>query len=278
VSDTISAARSPLGPGAEARLREHLEALLPLRNPARDPDHAVIRYARDALRGMGRRVWRDALGNLYAPGCQAEAGAGGPPGPRRAVVAHTDSVLQMLGEDVEPFSLEGGVYRSRYGRRPLGGDDKCGVAVALTLAEAMPEVGCVLTADEEIGYVGALRLALPPHDFLVQCDRRGSGQFVHTMRLTAACQVCVLSEQAVEAVQALLPHSEGLAGGGTDAGVLVGRGLARNAVNLATGYHEPHTRDEYVVWDQLASALRDAAVLLRHLPPHLPPAHPRTTV
>lgn len=260
-----------LGPDAEEALRGHLEALLPLRNPSCAPErNGVIAYADAALRAMGRRPRRDTHDNLHAPP------TGGAVGGRRAVVAHTDSVFQEYGEDREPFEVSSdGVYRSRRFRRPLGGDDKCGVAVALTLAARLPEVGCILTADEEVGYVGALSLEGPRHDLLVQCDRRGGGQMVHTMRLTQDVEVRVLSPEAEAAARLLLPHRASVAGGGTDAGVLLARGLARNAVNLATGYVDPHTRGEFVVWADVVRALHDAAVLLRFLPPDLPPALPR---
>ena len=250
--------------------RRHLAALLPLRNPTGEPQrNAVMAYIAAELEACGRTLWRDGDDNIAAPPHDSER-ARGPEVFRRelrGVVAHTDSVSGRQGEDVEPVYNLGGVFRSFNRRRPMGGDDKVGVAVALTVARFAPYASCLFPADEEIGCAGSEQLACDVHDLLIECDRRGASDLVGEI---GGVDIC--SARCLRTAEALLPHRTPVGGGMTDVLRLVQRGLARNAFNMSCGYFDPHTSAETVVVAFAEQALRDTWTLLHGLPVGLPDA------
>lgn len=239
-----------------SRFTEHLLALLPLRAPSGVRGTAVERYCLKALHDMGREPDYDKFGNITA--------LAGP----RAIVAHTDAVSQQNGRDHEPVIYQNGVFTSRRGKRPIGGDDKVGIAVALTIAASYPDISVLLPSDEEIGCVGSRQLRFKePFDLAVQCDRRGINDLVlETGWLT------LTSPEARKAIRSFLPYRKEEIGSITDVAELMENGQVNNAINLSCGYFNPHTADEYVVMGYALQALFDAESILVNVPYGLPAA------
>jgi hypothetical protein len=244
---------------AARRLRFHLSEILPLRNVPKDPNrNLVIAYAENRLEGFGRGITKDSAGNLISLSHRPEE--------LRAVVAHTDSVDQNKGDDVEAIFRQGGLIHSVRRLRPIGGDDKVGVAIALVIAEFAPEISVLLLADEEGGCDGAKAVDIPQHVLAVECDRRGSCDLVDRILQQDLMDYSVKSH-----MKGILPHRNVTTGSNTDVKELVSRELALNAVNLSCGYHKPHTSDEFVVLTQAHQALADAWSLLFYLPIDMEP-------
>lgn len=255
------AARQALDlPVAAMRLKRHLEAILPLRNASRSGEqNAVVQYIKGVLDAMGRPYTTDTAFNIYvAPLALPEGWS------LRGIVGHTDSVMQHGGEDIEPITYENGIYRSLNGKRPIGGDDKVGVAIALTLAEFLPWLSAIFPADEEVGCVGASQMDLPKHYLMVECDRRGGEDIVTEIGATD-----MLSMEARKVALSLLPHRKATYGLFTDVLAFRTRGLTDHATNLSCGYYAPHSCEERIVFAQTFQTLIDAATLLTDMPDDL---------
>lgn len=233
-----------------------LRDLLPLRNPTGVRNTAVEAYCFDYLRGINRTPVVDQHGNILS--------LVGP----YATVAHTDSVIQSFGDDREAYIWDRGTVRSRNRKRPIGADDKVGLAVSLTLATTHPEFSCLLFADEEAGGVGSSKVVLPFQlELAVQCDRRGANDLASTIYGR-----WLTSEAGEEYLLKRAPHREIVDGGLTDVLMLSERGLARHACNLSCGYYLPHSPEEYIVLTHAYQALLDAESILTGFPSGVPTA------
>jgi len=92
------------------------------------------------------------------------------------VIAHLDTVHKQL---VKTVYKRYGIWTSPEG---IGGDDRCGVYLAMLLHE---NTGChvLFTEDEEIGTIGArkyvARKKFPDVNYLIEIDRRGTNDAVY---------------------------------------------------------------------------------------------------
>jgi hypothetical protein len=230
--------------------KTHLECLLPLRNASYSVKNGVLEYCCDFLCSIDREPEGDRFGNMW------HIPEGAPY--RRGIVAHTDSVMQSGGKDSEPFIFANGVYSSKNRKRPIGGDDKVGVAIALTIAEIRPDVSIILPADEEVGCIGSSELVLPDFELLVQCDRRGISDVV-----TNICgPMC--SSQFEDWLEQIMSWRRVTSGMMTDVQYL--SRFSGNSVNLSCGYYNPHSVDEIIVLSQAIQTLNDALMLIDDTP------------
>jgi tripeptide aminopeptidase len=252
--------------------RRVLLELLPLRNPSypkKDMPNLVLQYCQDFLKENGRAFIIDEHDNITSWGAE------GTEGKDRAIVAHTDSVGQQLGADYEPITVVDGRIHSVNEKRPIGGDDKVGIAIALTIAATQPDVTLLLFATEESGCVGSQHWCKdlytkdgePFFDLAVQCDRKGITDLVYSI-----CGVELASKKCRDWAHYLLPHREVVHGGLTDVMELMDYGLARNAFNMSCGYYYPHTEQEFIVYQQALQTFIDASILINRMPFGLPKA------
>lgn len=149
------------------------------------------------------------------------------------------------------------------GTRPIGGDDKCGIAIALRAAAESPSTPMKLlfTVQEECGCVGVRHFVGQPYgkDFLrdvkysVTIDRRGADNLIYNGAGTPYCS----SKFAGRLVGVGLEGGLEVAvqqGSVSDAGVLTKH--VPEAVNISAGYYDAHTDNEYVVVDEVL-AIKD---------------------
>jgi hypothetical protein len=174
--------------------------------------------------------------------------------PVPTIVAHLDQVhdyarglnLVLIGNKSDKI-----VAYDRHKRRVgTGGDDKCGVYVAVKML--MSDVPCrvILTQDEEIGCIGAGEVRPSWGELssiLLQADRRGNNDLIkHTNGGLIA------SKDLVDRVLAL-PECKGMKpeyGSVTDVGDLcVTFDVA--GFNISAGYYNAHQRDEWIILSEL---------------------------
>lgn len=209
----------------------------------------------------------DVITSLAPPDCTVIRNRGnllirkGPAsGPHPYFISHMDQV-----HDYVPFMqvlLTGNLLHAVDGngdRCGVGGDDKCGIYLALRMLHVLPHVTAVFVRDEEVGCLGSNIVPLQWFDhasFVLQADR--NNRTMDVIRDTNAMECasddfmdCILSLPICKAAG----HKENT-GSITDIGELASRGLPVSMVNISSGYHGPHTANEVVHLDELSVALQ----------------------
>jgi hypothetical protein len=219
-----------------------------IQNPSRNKacnDHAMETIT--SLAPAGCTVIRKA-GNLLIRKGPAE-------GPHPHYLAHMDQV-----HDYEPFMkviLNGNIMSAVDGNEAqcgVGGDDKCGIYLALRMLHVLDHCTAVFVRDEEVGCLGSEQVPLSwfKHAaFVIQADR--NNQTMDLIRETNG-MLCA-SDEFMAAVSGLpivcaAGHKPNT-GSITDVGELSSRGLAISMINISSGYHNPHSKREIVLLDQL---------------------------
>ena len=184
-------------------------------------------------------------GNLYV---QRGKGLGKYP----CIVAHMDTVHDIV-EDLYPVEIDGnitGFNRVTMEQTGIGGDDKVGIYIALECLREFDNIKVAFFRDEEVGCLGSYEAHMDFFSdckFVLQCDRRGDGDFI-----TSASGVELSSDDFQRDV---LPIISGYgytfaSGMMTDVMALKENGIRCSVANMSCGYYNPHTPQEYVnVWD-----------------------------
>lgn len=168
------------------------------------------------------------------------------------VVAHLDQVqshhspdfrLKMQGDVIYAFSES---YRSQQG---LGADDKNGVWVALKALARFDTLKVAFFTGEEVGCVGSSAVDMDFFSdcrFVLQCDRKGSSDFITTASCVELC-----GDDFVEAAGIGNFGYKTASGLMTDVMSLKERGLGVACCNISCGYYNAHTDNEVTVVSEL---------------------------
>jgi hypothetical protein len=149
----------------------------------------------------------------------------------------------------------------------LGGDDKCGGALALTLAATTDiPLKIVASVQEEIGCVGIEQV--DPHFFAdvayaLVLDRRGANHLVVSIGGQVLCQGTFAAAMMRAAAET------GLVVYAVEGALSDARTLAwyiPNVVNVSVGYYRPHSTQERVSLSDLWHSYQWVAQALRSLP------------
>lgn len=240
-SDLLRLLAIPSCSGATDRMRAHLLHLLP---------------------SLGAdTVIEDRHGNVLA----TRGDVRGAP----CIVAHTDTVHELLpdGRPITPVVIGRrviGYDAEAMHPAGIGGDDKCGIWVALRALEALPDITILLCVDEETGCrgSGAVDMAwIAPAGCLIQADRRGI-----TDAVTDICgPICSRAFwRAAGPILRRAGYAEAR-GAMTDVMELADRGAGVSAINLSAGYHLPHSDHEWIDLDQLDHCAHTVVDLCRTL-------------
>jgi hypothetical protein len=180
------------------------------------------------------------------------------------IVAHLDQVhpyvrgfrLALLGD----YKL---VAYDRSGKRVgTGGDDKCGIYVALKMLLSKHPCRAIFVQDEEIGCVGSSAVAGEWGDdssILIQADRRGNNDLIYHTNGTR-----IATPELVERVLAL-PECKGMKpemGTLTDVGELCPL-FEVQGFNISSGYYDAHTSRESVKLNELEVTLSRVAAICK---------------
>jgi hypothetical protein len=180
------------------------------------------------------------------------------------IVAHLDQVhpyvrgfrLALLGEHkLVAYDRNG----SRVG---TGGDDKCGIYVALKMLLSKQPCRAIFVQDEEIGCVGSSAVAGEWGDdssILIQADRRGNNDLIYHTNGTR-----IATHELVQRVLAL-PECEGMKpemGTLTDVGELCPY-FEVQGFNISSGYYDAHTSRESVKLNELDVTLARVAAICK---------------
>jgi hypothetical protein len=168
------------------------------------------------------------------------------------IVAHLDQVhdyergyhFALIGDD----KLVAYDYRDK--RCGTGGDDKCGIYVAIKMLLSDVPCRAIFVQDEEVGCVGSGEVNAEwgtMSSILLQADRRGNNDLImHTNG------VLVADKELVDRVLAL-PVCSGMKpeyGSITDIGELC-QTFDVSGFNISSGYYEAHSHKEYIKLSEL---------------------------
>lgn len=136
--------------------------------------------------------------------------------------------------------------------RVLGGDDKCGIFIALKVAEMLKDVPMkiLFTVEEETGCNGAKHFTktnakwLEDVKYSITIDRRDSCHLLWSQRGVRSCSDNFAAELMYQGIRVGIPVK--LDDGGS-ADVVVLRDFVPNSVNISAGYYKAHTSSEYIV-------------------------------
>jgi hypothetical protein len=171
------------------------------------------------------------------------------------VVAHLDTVHFIIPDEdyqvVRDKDVFYAINRKNYHRTGIGGDDKCGIWIALWSLRRNNDIKVALFVEEESGCQGSYQANIDwfkDVSFVLEADRRGIDDFVHNIS-----GVSLYGEKFSEAIKPTLEKygREEVNGGLTDVKALVGIGLEVCCANASCGYYEPHRDTEYIKADEL---------------------------
>ncbi len=164
-----------------------------------------------------------------------------------SVCCHIDTVHEIV---INPIPIEkfpyknSWIYTSKYG---IGGDDKCGIFICLSLLETCKNLKVFFFSNEEIGMQGSLSLDERYFNniaYLVEIDRKGNSDLIRYHY-----GISLISEDFktfISDIQDKYKYidTEGI---GTDVSSLAETGLNLSVINLSCGYYKPHSKEEYIV-------------------------------
>lgn len=205
----------------------------------RMPQEQLKVYAANRLRETHRTVIMED-GFVYAQGVYPVL-----------LVAHMDTVHKKLPNNI---IHKGNKISSPNG---IGGDDRCGVFMIL---EIIKKYNCsvLFCEDEEIGCVGAEKFTRTnlaeslkgQFNYIVEFDRRGENDAVFYECDNPDFEEFVTREFFKTAWGSFSDIST------------VAPFLKCAAVNLSCGYYNAHTKDEYVMWNEMETVIKEAMKLL----------------
>ena len=202
--------------GSEAKMIQYLEGLLPLLG-----DNITIKNIKN---------------NLYVTKGTSDS--------YPCIVAHTDQV-QDACKNVSILRVEDlfvgfdFVQKKQVG---LGADDKNGILMVIMALIKFPVLKACLFHGEETGCLGSTTCELDFFNdcrFILQCDRRGSSDFISN---GASIDLC--TEEFIKDCELDKFGYEEVKGSMTDVVTLKQRGVSVACCNISCGYYNPHTDHE----------------------------------
>lgn len=170
------------------------------------------------------------------------------------VVAHIDEVHRERNKDYRVITHEDYIFGYNTASKEqcgIGADDKNGIWVAMQCLLKYDVLKVALFVGEEVGCVGSSAADMAFFDdcrFVLQCDRRGAGDFITSASGWELCDDAFVQKIGIGRF-GYKPAS----GMMTDVMELKARGLKVAACNLSCGYYNPHTCTETTVFSELCN-------------------------
>lgn len=214
-------------------------------------EYLMIEYLKNVLTEKGYDHYVDEHGNIYVTKGSAEWFP--------CFIAHTDTVheinknLMVVQEVMNDKDILRGIDSVTEKDSGIGGDDKCGVYLALEMLDTLPNVKIALFVSEEIGCQGS-KYADPEFfknvGYVIQYDSPGGssmsltlmGRYLFKQKSEFADKVTGLIKEHGITDWAYHPY--------TDVWQIMEK-FNIATLNLAAGYYRYHTDKEYVVIDDV---------------------------
>lgn len=189
---------------------------------------------------------RDKYGNIYVTKGDADL--------YPTMVSHIDTVhdINYNAELVQLNDMLLAVDNKTAERYGIGGDDKVGVYITLSMLDAFDNFKAVFFKDEEVGCIGSSNADFSFFDdstIVLECDRRGFGDFVTSISGTKLSDDTLIND-----IQDILDvyKRTTCSGGITDVGEIADKNEVQVA-NMSCGYYDPHSDNEYILVSEVES-------------------------
>jgi tripeptide aminopeptidase len=191
---------------------------------------------------------QDKKGNIYITKGKADVFP--------CVVAHLDTVHDIIKSNHYKVCETGGnafaMNTNLMQMTGVGGDDKCGIYIALKCLEKFDNIKIAFFVDEEIGCVGSQSANMKffkDTGYVIQPDRQGYTDVVTNIMGTQICSIEF--QDKIKKTMDNYAKAFCKKGGLTDVYQLVENGLNVSCLNLSCGYYNPHTPKEYINLEDL---------------------------
>ena len=173
-----------------------------------------------------------------------------PDGYYPCIVSHTDTVHDII-PDADYMVVHDDNVAMAYDIKNMtptgiGGDDKVGIYIAMTMLDNLDYCKAAFFRDEEIGCVGSSLADMSFFSdvrFVLQCDRKGNKDFVYNIFGTD-----LYGEDFYNDISPIIEeygYSEST-GGLTDVYQLAENRVGVAVANMSCGYYNPHCDDEMI--------------------------------
>jgi len=231
----------------------------------------MVLYLDKELSGLKLPYSIDAAGNIIVTKGNAKT--------YPCVVSHMDTVHSFVPNfKIYRDTKNKNLYFAMNGKQKagIGGDDKCGVFACLYLLKTIPNIKVVFFSREEVGCKGSRNIDkkfFADCRYIIQLDRRGSGDFIQTYWGKKTVSHEFSSEIGLTKKKYKYKNATGTV---TDVMKLWDRKVCISCVNLSCGYYLPHTKNEYILVDELWHSIKFTEEIINTMQPKrytsLPPA------
>lgn len=169
------------------------------------------------------------------------------------ICAHMDTVHESVPTKIYKATEKG--TTKVFAREGIGGDDRCGIYMCLKIA-GLRKPSVLFLEDEEIGCVGATKFTKNnistnlKFNFILEFDRMNANDAVFYECDNPEFTDFVTKEFYVENWGSCSDISE------------IAPYIGCAAVNLSCGYYNQHTKNEYVVLEEMERSIQEAIKLI----------------
>lgn len=195
----------------------------------------------------GYKYKYDNIGNIFIGDFTAK---------KPCLVAHLDSVFS---ESPKGIKLKRGKLTSKTG---LGADDKAGIIAILEILKTNKNINAIFTIDEEIGGIGARGIKyeqIKNVQYFIEIDRQGKNDFINKIYCDA-----IANDDFIKDIKHLIKKYGFNFKDGAYTDILdLSETSNISAINLSSGYYNPHTSKEYVVLSELQNTINFVKAILK---------------
>ena len=185
-------------------------------------------------------ISRDKYGNIYVTKGESDT--------YPTMVCHIDTVHDIQKGKIIAGNIDGNIVAfnaTTMEQVGTGGDDKVGIHITLELLKKHSVMKAVFFLDEEVGCIGSAAADFSFFDdsrYVLECDRRGYGDFVNEIS-----GVQLTNKQFENDIKDILfNYDYSLSSGGMTDVQEISLNTKAVCANMSCGYYLPHTDQEYI--------------------------------